>query len=186
MLDGVLEADAGGGGVIGRILDKGCWLSIIDVIVCRVGGLPEILESELESSLSARWQTPSGPMALTILAGLTNRLAPKLLFLGNKPMRCLVSSMDHWPQTIETGWRRSIIFGHGTFWMVNIWRASLVIEGFTVSRCCSSRFMAYSKAPLFSAARKPVHPEPWIWMVDRKWRSTAYCHALNLVQPGSK
>lgn len=27
MLDGVPEADAGGGGVIGRILDKGCWLS---------------------------------------------------------------------------------------------------------------------------------------------------------------
>ena len=41
MLDGVPEADAGGGGVIGRILDEGCWLSIIDVIICCVGGLPE-------------------------------------------------------------------------------------------------------------------------------------------------
>ena len=29
MLDGVLETDAGGGGVIGsRILDEGCWLSL--------------------------------------------------------------------------------------------------------------------------------------------------------------
>ena len=55
MLDEVPEADAGGGGFIGRILDEGCWLSIIDVIMCCVGGLPEILESELESSLSARW-----------------------------------------------------------------------------------------------------------------------------------
>lgn len=184
MLDEVPEADAGGGGFIGRILDEGCWLSIIDVIMCCVGGLPEILESELESSLSARWFAIR-THGFNHPSGIDQSPGAKVLVPGQQTMKTpgvIHGSLatDHW------NWMKKKYLWTWNCWMVNIWRASLVIEGFRVSRCRSSRFMAYSKAPLFSAARKPVHPEPWIWMVDRKWRSTACCHALNLVQPGSK
>lgn len=98
MLDGVLEADAGGGGVIGWILE-GCWLSIIDVIICCVGGLPDRLARCFYRAPQLGGLHPIRTHGFNHPSGIDQSPGAKVLVSGQQTE---VSGVIYgWPQTMK-------------------------------------------------------------------------------------